>query len=91
MKFTYPAILRKTSAENYTGYFPDLEGCSFTGDTLMEAIDHAIEAASGWILVELEEDGDLPPISAPEDLELQQDEMVRNIAVTLRLTDGWDE
>lgn len=91
MKFTYPAILRKTPTDNYTGYFPDLEGCSFTGDTLMEAIDHAIEAASGWILVELEEDGDLPSISAPEDLELRQNEMVRNIAVTLRLTDGWDE
>ena len=32
-----------------------------------------------------------PPVSHPDSLELQEGEFVRNIAVTIRLTDGWDE
>lgn len=34
----------------YTVIFPDLPGCVTEGDTLSEAIDMAVDAASGWLL-----------------------------------------
>lgn len=91
MRFVYPAIFRKKESGNYQGYFPDLEGCGAEGATLDEAIDNANEAAATWISLEIEEGGQLPWISDEEDLELEEGDIVRNIAVTLRLMDGWDE
>ena len=46
MKFMYPAVFRKNEDGTYNGYFPDLECCTSTGDTLDEAIENANEAAS---------------------------------------------
>ena len=93
MRFVYPAIFRKNESGKYQGYFPDLDGCAAEGDTLDEAIDNANESAATWIALELEEGGQLPWISDLADLEvdLQEGNEVRNIAVTLRLMDGWDE
>ncbi len=91
MRFVYPAIFRKTDSGKYQGYFPDLDGCGAEGETLDEAIDNANEAAATWISLEIEEGGILPYISDEEDMELQEGDIVRNIAVTLRLMDGWDE
>ena len=34
---------------------------------------------------------ELPPVSHPEDIDLKEGEFIRNIAVTIRLFDGWDE
>lgn len=90
MRFIYPAVFRKTE-NGYMGFFPDLESCAVTGDTLEEAVDNANEAAANWITVELEEECVLPPISDAEDMLLEEGDIVRNIAVTLRFTDGWDE
>ena len=36
MKFMYPAVFRKNEDGTYNGYFPDLECCTSTGDTLDE-------------------------------------------------------
>lgn len=91
MRFVYPAIFRKNESGKYQGYFPDLDGCAAEGDTLDEAIDNANEAAATWISLEIEEGGTLPWISDLDDLSIQEGELVRNIAVTLRLMDGWDE
>ena len=91
MRFVYPAIFRKNENGKNQGYFPDLEGCGAEGDTLDDAIDNANEAAASWIALEIEEGGQLPWISDADDLELQEGDEVRNIAVTLRLMDGWDE
>lgn len=91
MKFIYPAIFHKTEAGNYEGYFPDLDDCHATGDTLDEALDNANEAAVEWISLELEENIHLPSVSDPEDLELREGEFVRNICATIRFYDGWDE
>ena len=91
MRFIYPAIFRKTENGRYHGFFPDLAECEAEGDTLEEAVDNANEAAANWITVELEDDGPLPSISDREDMRLQEGDVVRNIAVTIRLTDGWDE
>ena len=90
MRFVYPAVIRRVSEEKYTGYFPDLEDCVFSGDSLDDAIESAKEAEEGWIRVELEEDGDLPAISDLDDIPHAEDEILRQIAITVRLTDGWD-
>ena len=71
--------------------FPDLECCCAQGETLDEAIDNANEAAFNWISVELEEEGHLPAITDAADLSLKEGEIVRNIAVNIRFTEGWDE
>ena len=81
MKFIYPAVFRKTEEGTYKGYFPDLESCYGEGDTLDEAIENANAAAFDWISLELDEGGQLPEISEPDDIELQEGEIVRNISV----------
>ena len=92
MKFIYPAVFRKTETGTYKGYFPDLECCEASGDTLDEAVDNANEAARTWISVELEEnDPVLPPITDPEDIKTQDGDIVRNISVNIRFYEGWDE
>ena len=91
MKFIYPAVFHKTEEGHYKGYFPDLECCYGEGETLDEAIESANEAACNWLSVELEEDGHLPPVSDPADLDLKEGEIIRNIAANIRLFDGYDE
>ena len=92
MKFIYPAVFRKTDDGTYFGYFPDLEQCTATGDTLDEAIENANAAAYDWISLELDEDEvNMPAISDESDLELAEGEIVRNISVNIRFYEGWDE
>jgi len=92
MKFTYPAIIKKTESGSYRAVFPDLECCEAEGDTLDEAVEKANEAAYDWISLELsEDDGQLPPITDQRDMELEPGDVVRNICVNIRFTDGWDE
>lgn len=91
MKFTYPAVIKKTGS-GYKAIFPDLECCEAEADTVEEAVERANEAAYNWIELELsEEDGQLPPITDVRDLELEDGDIVRNICVNIRFTDGWDE
>lgn len=92
MKFVYPAVFRKTETGTYKGFFPDLECCYAEGDTLEEAVDNANEAARTWLSVELEDDDcQLPAITDAADMELEEGDVVRNIAVTIRFYEGWDE
>lgn len=92
MKFIYPAVFRKTEDGRYKAHFPDLECCYAEGDTLDEAVDNANEAASDWLTLELSEDDcELPSVTDPADMNLQEDEIVRNIAVNIRFYEGWDE
>ena len=91
MKFIYPAVFHKTETGKFKGYFTDLECCYGEGDTLDEAIDRANEAAYDWISLELSEDGQLPSISDPADLNLAEGDIVRNISVNIRFYEGWDE
>lgn len=92
MKFTYPAIIRKTEEGSYQAVFPDLECCEAVGLSLDEVVEKANEAAYNWIELELsEDDGELPPITDVRDMELKEGELVRNICVNIRFRDGWDE
>lgn len=61
MKLVYPAIF--TPCEELSGYtveVPDLPGCVTEGRNLVEAIEMGADAASGWILDEMEDGNNYP-------------------------------
>lgn len=63
MKLVYPAIFTPCfDKPGYTVEVPDLPGCVTEGSTLAEAIEMGADAASGWILDEME-DGNTYPIA----------------------------
>ena len=66
MKLIYPAVFYPFSDESggYTVEFPDLPGCVTEGRNLEEAFEMAVDAASGWVLDELEEGNEIPKASA---------------------------
>jgi len=66
MKLTYPACFYSDEEKKgaYAVVVPDLPGCVSGGNTLAEAILMATDAASGWILDELE-DGKAAPEASP--------------------------
>ena len=91
MKFIYHAVFRKTE-NGYHAFFPDLECCEASGDTLDDAIENANEACRNWITVELEEEEpNMPYVSDIEDIEIKDGDIVRNISVNIRFYEGWDE
>ena len=71
MKLTYPACFYKDDTNNsYAVVIPDLPGCVSGGDTLADAILMATDAASGWVLDELEDGKKIPPASPLESVRL---------------------
>ena len=66
MKLVYPAIFipYEDGTGGYAVEFPDLPGCVTGGDDMAEAILMAEDAASGWVLTELE-DGNKVPEATP--------------------------
>lgn len=62
MKLIYPAVFYPFSdgSGGYTVEFPDLPGCVTEGKDLEEAFEMATDAASGWVLEELEEGNTVP-------------------------------
>lgn len=65
MKLVYPAIFTPFSDQSggYVVEFPDLRGCVTEGKDLEQAIEMGIDAASGWILGELEDGKQIPRAS----------------------------
>lgn len=47
---------------------PDLPGCVSGGASLAEAIEMAVDAASGWVLTELEDGKEIPEASPISDI-----------------------
>lgn len=66
MKLIYPACFYPCEQKKggYTVEVPDLPGCVSEGNTLADAILMATDAASGWVLDELEDGKDIPKSSA---------------------------
>lgn len=61
-KLVYPAVFTPwDSGDGFTVEVPDLPGCVSEGKDLIAAIEMAQDAASGWILGELEDGNDVPP------------------------------
>ena len=70
MKLTYPACFYPCENKEgaYTVVVPDLPGCVSEGETLADAVYMATDAASGWVLDELEESRPVPRASAIADV-----------------------
>jgi len=67
MKLTYPAIFFPwDDGPGYTVEVPDLPGCVSEGNSLAEAIIMGTDAASGWVLTELEDGKPEPRASSIE-------------------------
>ena len=70
MKLTYPACFYKDEETGaYAIEVPDLPGCATGGDTLADAILMGIDAASGWVLTELEDGRPIPQSSPIESIQ----------------------
>ncbi|MBQ4464669.1 MAG: type II toxin-antitoxin system HicB family antitoxin [Oscillospiraceae bacterium] len=68
MKYVYPVCIYPGDVSGYTVIVPDLPGCVTEGETLAEALEQAADAASGWVLDELEDGRKAPDASRPEDI-----------------------
>ena len=82
MKLAYPAIITYCEEDNsYSIEFPDLQGCVSGGFSLIEAIEMGIDAASGWILTELEDGNAVPKASDPTKIKLPDDKSFINMLI----------
>ena len=69
MKIVYPAVFYPLA--NQPGFaveVPDLPGCVTQGSDMVNAIEMAIDAASGWVLDELEDGNAAPSATAAKDI-----------------------
>ncbi len=72
MKLTYPAVFESLGdVPGYVVTVPDLPGCVTEGDSLADAILMAEDAASGWVLDELEDGNPVPAASKLSDIHLE--------------------
>ena len=85
MKLVYPAIFTpyEDGSDGYIVEFPDLPGCVTGGDDLAEAIFMAEDAASGWVLTELEEGKKAPEATKVNDVAVSGNAMVNLVALDM--------
>ena len=83
MKLVYPACFYPCEEiENgYTVTFPDLPGCITQGENLQNAIEMAVDAASGWLLDEMEDRHKLPAASKHTEISLDNENGFVNFIV----------
>lgn len=85
MKLVYPAIF--TPYEDGTGgyavEFPDLPGCVTGGDDMAEAVFMAEDAASGYVLTELEDGAAIPKMTAIEEIKVDKGQFVTLVAIDM--------
>ena len=76
MKLVYPAVFTPCiEKEGYTVEVPDLPGCVTEGKDLVDNIEMGVDAASGWVLGELEEGNNIPaPSLRKENIKLEDPE-----------------
>ena len=71
MKLSYPVCLYPND-NGYTAIVPDLPGCVTEGKNFTDTISMAIDAASLWVLDELEEGRKPPKASEPSDIKADE-------------------
>lgn len=82
MKLAYPAIFTFCKEDNsYSVEFPDLPGCISGGYSLVEAIEMGTDAASGWVLGEIEEGNKIPKASDIKDIKPESPDSFVNLIV----------
>lgn len=84
MKLVYPAVFRPClEKEGYTAIVPDLPGCVTEGNTLGEAILMGEDAASGWVLDELEDGKPAPTASESTTVNIAPGEFVKMLVLDI--------
>ncbi len=85
MKLVYPAVFKPFSDKSggYVVEFPDLPGCVTEGKDLEQAIEMGIDAASGWILGELEDGEKIPQASNYSDIAIENGCMVNMLLLDI--------
>lgn len=84
MKLTYPALFSPwETGDGYTVEFPDLPGCVTEGATMAEAIEMAVDAASGWVLGELEDGNAVPSASNPATIHAENGSFVSVVVLDM--------
>lgn len=85
MKLVYPAIFTPFSdgTGGYVVEFPDLPGCVTEGYDMAEAVFMAEDAASGWVLTELEDGEGVPQATKIRDIETREEQFVSLIALDM--------
>lgn len=85
MKLAYPAIFTpyEDGTDGYVVVFPDLPGCTTGGDDMAEAIFMAEDAASGWVLTELEDGKRVPRASQPAEINIKPGQFVSVVALDM--------
>ncbi len=83
MKLVYPAIFEEDDDGSFSVMFPDLPGCFTCGDNIAEAIYMAVDAASGWILGEIEEGHNIPKASNRNDIKCEAGCFINMIALDM--------
>lgn len=73
MKLVYPACFYEQEDGGYSVDIPDLLGCCTQGDTLVEAVEMAQDAALGWILTSIEDNEEIPSPSNLKDIKLEKE------------------
>lgn len=82
MKLAYPAYFSPLEeSEGYCVTFPDLPGCVTQGSSLADAISMAIDAASGWVLDELEDGNSVPEARTMKEIPVENPDDFVNIIV----------
>ena len=76
MKMIYPAVFTPDEDGHITVEIPDLPGCVTFGDSLEDAVEMGTDAASGWILGELEEGNSYPAPSSYKDIKAPEGSFV---------------
>lgn len=81
MKLIYVACFYlNEDGKGYTVTVPDLPGCTTFGNDLKESMEMAVDAASGWILGELEEGQPVPRASDIDDIVVDDELNINNKA-----------
>lgn len=90
MKLIYPAIFKPFTDQSggYVVEFPDLPGCVTEGKDLEQAIEMGIDAASGWILGELEDGEKIPQASDYSEIAVEKGCMINMLLLDL---DAYEE
>lgn len=90
MKLIYPAVFKPFSDQSggYVVEFPDLPGCVTEGKDLEQAMEMGIDAASGWILGELEEGERIPLASDYSEIVVENGCMINMLLLDM---DSYEE